>query len=263
MQIVDLSEESLEKFYGLGWIPDTPDHRDLYLALPPLTTSLPTKVDLREHDLPVFNQGRLGSCTGNAVAGAYAHNLKKQGKTVFTPSRLFIYYNARKYINTTDRDSGAVIRDAVKSVNVKGVCTETNWIYDISKFKNKPLRSCYKEAKDHQSITYSRLHRSIDSFKQCISEGLPFVFGFTVYDSFYSKDVAKTGMMTWPTPTEKSHGGHAVMAVGYDDSLEGGRFIIRNSWGSEWGDKGYFYMPYDFIVNSNLTADFWVIETVE
>ena len=99
--------------------------------------------------------------------------------------------------------------------------------------------------------------------KNCLASGLPFVFGFTVYESFYSRDTAVNGMMKWPEKTERSLGGHAVMAVGYDDNLVGGRFIVRNSWSDKWGDKGYFYMPYEYLTNNNLSADFWVIQSVE
>jgi len=249
--------------FGLGWVPDLPDHRDYMLSLPPVVGEIPSKVDLRVNDSPIFNQGHLGSCTGNATAGAYMFNLKKQNEEVFTPSRLFIYYNGRKAINTIKQDSGAMLRDCIKSVNVDGVCPEDLWPYDIEKFKNKPKRKCYRQARDHQSISYSRVPREIDSFKSCLAAGLPFVFGFAVYESFMTRVVAQTGMMVWPSKDEKLYGGHAVCCVGYDDSIEGGRFIIRNSWGDKWGDKGYFYMPYDYLTTKGLADDFWVIQTVE
>jgi len=249
--------------FGLGWVPDLPDHRDYMLSLPPVVGEIPSKVDLRVNDSPIFNQGHLGSCTGNATAGAYMFNLKKQNEEVFTPSRLFIYYNGRKAINTIKQDSGAMLRDCIKSVNVDGVCPEDLWPYDIEKFKNKPKRKCYRQARDHQSISYSRVPREIDSFKSCLAAGLPFVFGFAVYESFMTRAVAQTGMMVWPSKDEKLYGGHAVCCVGYDDSIEGGRFIIRNSWGDKWGDKGYFYMPYDYLTTKGLADDFWVIQTVE
>jgi C1A family cysteine protease len=249
--------------FGFGWVPDLPDHRDYMLSLPPIVGEIPSKVDLRINDSPVFNQGSLGSCTGQATAGAYMFNLKKQNEEVFTPSRLFIYYNGRKAINTVKQDSGAMLRDCIKSVNVDGVCPEDLWPYDITKFKNKPRRKCYRRARNHQSISYSRVPRTLDSFKSCLASGLPFVFGFAVYESFMTRTVAQTGMMTWPSKDEKFYGGHAVCCVGYDDSIEGGRFIVRNSWGDKWGDKGYFYMPYDYLTTKGLADDFWVIQTVE
>jgi C1A family cysteine protease len=247
----------------LGWIPDTPDHRDYMLTLPPLAEELPTKVDLREMDSPIFNQGSLGSCTGNATAGAYMYNLKKQKEAFFTPSRLFIYYNGRKALGTIKQDSGAMLRDCIKSVNTDGVCSEDMWPYDISQFTKKPSRQCYRTARDHQSVSYSRVPRTLDSFKSCLASGLPFVFGFAVYESFMTREVARTGMMPWPSKSEKSYGGHAVCCVGYDDSIDGGKFIVRNSWGDKWGDKGYFYMPYEYLTGKGLADDFWVIQTIE
>lgn len=252
----------LEINKGLGWVPDLPDHRDYYLSLAPIA-NLPTKVDLRENDSAIFDQGRLGSCTAQAIAAAYMHNLKKQNEEMFVPSRLFIYWNERKMIDTVNKDSGAMIRDGIKSINVQGVCDETCWPYDISVFTKKPPRKCYREAKKHQSVAYSRVNRNLDDMKNCLASGLPFVLGFTVYESFYAKETAHGGMMKWPDKSERALGGHAVMAIGYDDSLEGGRFIIRNSWGTNWGDKGYFYMPYEYLTNNNLSADFWVIQSVE
>lgn len=249
--------------FGLGWVPDLPDHRDYMLSLPPMVGEIPSKADLRYQDSPIFNQGQLGSCTGNATAGAYMFNLKKQNEEVFTPSRLFIYYNGRKAINTIKQDSGAMLRDCIKSVNVDGVCSEDLWPYDITRFTRKPRRKCYRQASNHQSISYSRVPRDLDSFKSCLASGLPFVFGFAVYESFMTREVAKTGMMKWPSKEEKCYGGHAVCCVGYDDNLEGGRFIVRNSWGEQWGDKGYFYMPYEYLTTKGLADDFWVIQTVE
>jgi len=261
MQI--FNEEADLPVFSLGWIPDTPDHRDYMLSLPPMAEEIPSKVDLRENDGEVFDQGRLGSCTGNAVAGAYMHNLKKQGKEHFTPSRLFVYYHGRVALGTVKEDSGAMLRDCIKSVNKEGICKELTWPYDIPQFTKKPTKVAYKEASDHQSVSYSRVPRNLDSFKSCLAAGLPFVFGFAVYESFMTREIAKTGMMTWPSKDEKSYGGHAVLAVGYDDNLEGGRFIVKNSWGEKWGDKGYFYMPYEYLTGKGLADDFWVIQTVE
>ena len=247
----------------LGWIPDTPDHRDYMLTLPPMVADLPSTVDLRVNDGPVFDQGSLGSCTGQATAGAYMHNLKKQSEPFFIPSRLFIYYQGRKALRTIKEDSGAMLRDCIKSVHRDGVCDEDHWPYVIASFTKRPSRKSYKQAKKHQSTSYSRVPRSLDGFKSCLAAGLPFVFGFAVYESFMTREVAKTGTMSWPSKEEKSYGGHAVLCVGYDDSLEGGRFIVKNSWSDKWGDKGYFYMPYEYLTGRGLADDFWVIQTVE
>ena len=244
-----------------GWTPEFPDHRDIMFSLPQKIKKLPTKVDLRNDALPIYDQGALGSCTANAISAAYAFDvLKQQEETFYIPSRLFIYYNERVKEGTVDQDSGAMLRDGIKSIKKVGVCAEDSWPYDISKFTNKPTDSCYKEASKNKAILYKKVSRSLYDFKSCLVAGFPFVGGFSVYESFESKEVAQTGKMSMPNPSEKLLGGHAILVMGYDDEL--GCFIVRNSWGSKWGDKGYFYMPYEYLTNSSLSNDFWVIQRV-
>lgn len=246
--------------YHLGWLPDLPDQRDIMYAAPmSVMLQLPAAVDLRTQCPPVYDQGHLGSCTANALTGAYEFDLKKQQKQDFMPSRLFVYYNERALINTVNSDSGAYIRDGIKTMNLQGVCPEKDWVYDIAKFTVKPSTQCYTEAKTCQVKSYQRLVNSLNQLKGCLADGFPFVFGFTVYESFFSDQVKKTGMVPMPKPDEKVEGGHAVCAVGYDDSKS--VFIVRNSYGTNWGAKGYFYMPYAYIT-SNLCSDFWTIRLV-
>jgi C1A family cysteine protease len=257
---------------GYGWKPDLPDHRDFLYATPPaVAAALPTKADLRPNCPPVYDQGQLGSCTANAIAGAIEFNQKKQGLPEFTPSRLFIYYNERVLEGTSPSvDSGAQIRDGIKSVASQGVCKETTWPYNDRnsdpdpcpdcEFAKKPSAACYTEAKQHKIKVYQRLNAAvISTLKGCLAGGYPFVFGFTVYESFESQEVANTGIVPMPGPQEKVVGGHAVVAVGYDDSAQ--QFIVRNSWGANWGLKGYFMMPYGYLTNTNLADDFWTIQT--
>jgi C1A family cysteine protease len=246
-----------------GWQPDLPDHRDLVYAAPrAIIKKIPAKVDLRKSCPVVYDQGELGSCTANAIGGAFEFELLKQDKTKdFTPSRLFIYYNERVMEHTVNTDAGAQIRDGIKSVNKQGVCPETLLPYDIQKFAAKPSTACYKEALKHQVLSYQRVQQTADQMKACLAEGFPFVFGFTVYESFESSTVAKTGKVNMPKKTEGVVGGHAVMAVGYDDKTK--RFIVRNSWGIDWGLKGYFTMPYQYLTDVNLSDDFWTIRIVE
>lgn len=244
-----------------GWTPDVPDHRDLMFSLPKKMKRLPAKVDLRTDELPVFDQGSLGSCTANAVSTAFAFSvLKQKEEALYTPSRLFIYYNTRLMEGNVENDSGATLRNTVKAMNKVGACGEEVWPYVITKFTNKPGDNCYKIAKDNKAIKYERLSRSLYDFKSCLASGFPFVGGFAVYESFESREVAKTGMMVMPGKDEKFYGGHAILVMGYDDSMQ--CFIVRNSWGSKWGDKGYFYMPYDYLLNRQLSDDFWVIQKV-
>jgi len=246
-----------------GWVPDLPDHRDqVYSAPQPVLTQLPPSADLRSGCPPVYDQGQLGSCTANAISGAMEFEQKKQGGQVFMPSRLFIYYNERDIEGTVNSDSGAQIRDGIKSVNSLGVCPETEWPYDITKFADKPTPACYTDAEKCEAVGYQRLNSSnLNQLKGCIASGYPFVFGFTVYDAFESQQVADTGVLNMPAPTETVQGGHAVMAVGYDDATQ--RFTVRNSWGADWGLKGYFTMPYAYITSANLADDFWTIRILK
>jgi C1A family cysteine protease len=245
--------------YKYGWKPDRPDFRDYIYELPS-TQILPTSVDLRSNCPPVYDQGQLGSCTANAIAGALEYDQIKQRETPFTPSRLLIYYDERKMEGTINSDSGAAIRDGVKIVNQQGACPEAEWPYDISQFAVSPPAQCYVDAAKYKAVVYQRIPRSLSLMKSCLASGYPFVLGFTVYDSFESSQVAQTGVMPMPSPGESVLGGHAVLAVGYDDSKQ--MWTVRNSWGSSWGAQGYFYMPYAYLLNSGLSSDFWTIRSV-
>lgn len=245
-----------------GWRPDLPDCRDrMYSAPRSVLRALPASVDLRPQCPSVYDQGELGSCTGNAIAGVHEFCQLKEKQSAFTPSRLFIYYNERSMENTVGSDAGAEIRDGIKSVNTQGVCPEAMWPYDISQFTKKPPAKCYTEGKKHQALKYERIARSLAQMKACLASGFPFVLGFTVYESFESAAVARTGKAPLPKAGEQVLGGHAVGAVGYDDKQ--GRFTVRNSWGPDWGMKGYFTLPYEFLTNPDLSDDFWSIRIVE
>ena len=247
---------------GYGWVPDLPDQRDMmYGAVRAIPAALPASVDLRPHCSPVEDQGQLGSCTGNAIAGAVEFLEKKDGVPFVNVSRLFIYYNERVIEHTVNSDSGAMIRDGIKTLVKYGVCAEKKWPYVISKFTNKPTAACFKEALTHQVQAYARL-QTIGEMRACLADGYPFVFGFTVYEGFESQAVAKTGTVSMPNKSkEKMLGGHAVLAVGYNDAQK--RFLVRNSWGPGWGLKGYFTMPYAYLGDRNLSDDFWTVRRQE
>lgn len=255
-----LRARQVERF---GWVPDLPDARDfMYSAPEAILTKMPKKVDLRGTNMPpVYDQGSLGSCTANAIGAAFEFGQVKQGLKDFMPSRLFIYYNERAMEGTIDTDSGAMIRDGMKSVAKVGVCTEVTWPYDIPKFTEKPPTKAYTEAKKHQALVYRRVLGQLHQMQGCLAQGYPFVFGFAVYESFMSPEVAKTGKVPLPPRGEQMIGGHAVLAVGYDDSKQA--FIVRNSWGDKWGIKGYCEMPYGYLTDPQLARDFWAIYTVE
>lgn len=249
------------KWYG--WKPDLPDFRDMTYKMPylgPLT--LPAIVDLRP-GMPkvIYDQGALGSCTACAIGAAVQYSqMRQKPQWDFTPSRLFIYYNERAMEGTISADSGAMIRDGIKSVNSQGVCREDMCPYDISKFRNKPSMKAYKNALLHKALSYQRMGHHLNSLKSVLADGTPFVFGFTVYNCFESDEVGKTGVLQMPAPTDKVLGGHAVLACGYDDTNR--TFLVRNSWGDDWGQGGYFTIPYDYLLNPNLADDFWAITAV-
>ncbi|HMH24365.1 MAG TPA: C1 family peptidase [Puia sp.] len=250
------------RFLSYGWQPDLPDQRDLIYSAPHVAAKkLPKSVDLRTHCPAVYDQGQLGSCTANAIGGAIEFDLMKQKAPVFMPSRLFIYYNERVIENTVSSDNGAQIRDGIKTVNQQGVCNERDWPYNTSEFAQKPHSTCYDQALKHKVLSYHRVTRSISQMEGCLADGFPFVFGFTVYESFEGDLVAKNGTLNMPAKSEKVVGGHAVLAVGYNDTQK--RFIVRNSWSDSWGQKGYFTIPYDYLMNDNLSDDFWTVRMLQ
>ncbi|OGW94952.1 MAG: hypothetical protein A3K16_02490 [Omnitrophica bacterium RIFCSPLOWO2_01_FULL_45_24] len=241
-----------------GWVPDLPDQRDyLYTAIKPVVR-LPDKVDLRQLCSGVEDQGSLGSCTAQALAGniEFLDNMPDSKYT--DVSRLFIYYNERVLIDTVDYDSGASLRDGIKTLKADGVCLEALWPYLTARFDKRPAKRCYAEARKRRIESYHRIETLRDMLV-CLAEGYPFVFGFTVYESFESPAVAKTGVAHMPRKGESVTGGHAVMAVGYIQKAK--RFIVRNSWGKSWGMSGYFTIPFQYL--EELADDFWTIRRVQ
>lgn len=263
--------------FKMGWIRDLPDVRDHVFAAPrALLRQLPAKVDLRPNfRFDPYDQGHIGSCTANAIAGAIQYTRVKAEQTPdFTPSRLFIYYNERAAEHTIPIDNGAMIRTGIKSVAKLGVCKEETWPYDdtpadpdtnlfppTSKAILKPSAQAYKEALNFQVLSYTRLTQSLQQLKACLAAGFPFTLGFAVYSSLYDDADRPKTIVPLPSPTDTHLGGHAVLGVGYDDETQ--RFIIRNSWGTDVQDKGYFYLPYAYVLDANLASDFWTIRMVE
>lgn len=233
-----------------GWKPDTKDTRDYQFAAPRL--KLPKTVDLRSKLSAVKNQSTLGSCTGHAV-GAYMEFLYPSRPNF---SRLFLYYNGRAIDGTTAEDAGAQIRSVVKATSKLGGCRETLDPYDIKKFAQRPSNEAFEDGLRSKIGSYARI-TSLNALRGALADGKPVVFGFMVYEGFESEEVAKTGILQMPGKDETCYGGHAVLAVGYDDNKK--RVIVRNSWGRSWGQKGYFTMPYDYIADNDLADDFWTM----
>jgi C1A family cysteine protease len=221
--------------------------------------ALPALVDLRPGCSPIENQGQLGSCTGQAIAGLVEY-LNRKAKKNLDVSRLFIYYQERLLYGTVNYDSGAYLRDGIKAVNKFGAPLESLWPYIIGRFAIKPSAAAYKDALKRRVGAYRRI-TDFDGVKTALAQGYPVVMGFNVYSSFQTLAVARTGQMPYPNvQTERLLGGHAVALVGYRDSTQ--QFIARNSWGTGWGDRGYFYMPYQVVQNTSMSSDFWIITSV-
>lgn len=237
------------------WKREPVDARDRIYK--PTAMVLPKTVDLRQYCSTIEDQGQLGSCTGNAIAGIIEYLNRKANKNIDV-SRLFIYYEERVLEGTVLQDSGAYIRDGIKVVNKKGAPLESIWPYNVNKFAIRPNAAAYADGLKRTAGSYEKVV-NFAGVKNALARGFPVVIGFDVYESFYN--IGTNGIMPYPNVnTEQLLGGHAVAIVGYNDNTQ--RFICRNSWGTSWADRGYFYMPYRVIQNTTMSSDFWIITSV-
>jgi C1A family cysteine protease len=189
--------------------------------------------------------------------------MKKRWKTPsanFTPSRLFLYYNQRLIEGTVDSDSGSSLRSAMKVAQSVGCPHETFWPYDTTKFKVRPPGQTYYDSKFHKIQSYQSVAQTHDSVCSVLASGYPIVFGFAAFQSLESQETAKSGVIPMPGAKEEMIGGHAVLLVGYEEATK--LFILRNSWGSDWGMAGYATMPYDYVLNADMADDFWTAQTI-
>jgi C1A family cysteine protease len=257
----------------MNWKPDIPDNRDMLYGEP--KGIIKESIDLRFYDSVIENQGSLGSCTGHAITSMLelSYNIKevtefrkiaKIKESQFAGhvlpkqlSRLFLYYNEREIEGTVNSDNGAMIRSGIKVCKKIGVCQEVVWPYKIQGYKIRPHNYAYIDAMDYKIKKYKRVE-SLPQTLSALSNKKPVVFGFSVYESFMTEKVSKTGIMPYPKKTEKLIGGHAVLAVGYN--LKKRQILVKNSWGKSWGLGGYFWMPFNVIKNRNMSDDFWVVE---
>ena len=247
----------MNRVYSL--IADLPDFRDIAFAdVVKVTEPAPLLVDLRTTHLlsPVKDQGQLGSCTANAGTSIVEFAQRKAGRTPEPLSRLMYYYLERAMEHTVHTDSGAQIRDGIKAMCKTGACPESIFPYAVDHFTKRPPARCYAAAAPNKISKYARL-TGTDDMVNCLAAGFPFTFGFSVYQSFESNEVANTGRVPVPDRSEKLLGGHAVHAIGYD--LPNRQFVVRNSWGTDWGQAGDCLMPFDYLANTNLCSDVWVV----
>lgn len=273
--------------YGMGWIPDKPDHRDYTMKHPtishlltkigivkkdPIPTTPPTRVDLREWCSPIENQGDLGSCTANSGAGLIEYFERRAFGKYFNGSRLFLYKVTRNLMGLSG-DTGAEIRSTIGSIVMLGIPPEKYMPYDTKNYDNEPTAMCYALAADYKAVKYLRLDTPniakndlLTKIKINIAAGIPSMFGFTVYESY--KQAENDGKIPFPSTNENQVGGHAIVAIGYDDSMvttnnidkksTTGAFLIRNSWGTKWGNGGYGNLPYEYVLQE-LAMDWWTL----
>ena len=248
-----------------GWLHELSDERDYRYSVyryAEATAPLPSSVDLRPKCPPVYDQNGWGSCVAQATAGALEFDRMGQRLVDFTPSRMFVYYNGRAMEGTTKTDGGMYVRDAMKVAATLGAPPETIWTQTQAHLLKKPSAKAYAEALKHQALQYLKLDNTqVDQLRACLAAGFPFVFGATLYASFESAAAQKTGIVPMPKSKEQVLGGHAQLAVGYNDAT--GRFLVRNSWGTGWALAGYEWMPYDYLTSTKLCDDFWTIRKVE
>ena len=219
--------------------------------------AIPNKIDLRDASSmpPVYDQGAIGSCTAQALCAAFTFE-----HSDFDGSRLFLYYNGRVLDNNVAIDAGATLADGIKTLQTYGLCPESEWPYIEDEFATKPPDSCYSNALNHKAIKVYNVPKNLKAMQATLASGIPFVAGIKVFTSFESKSVSNTGKVSMPKTKDKLLGGHAILVCGYNNTTN--EWIVRNSWGPSWGDKGYFYLPYKYLLKPRLSADFWAIEAV-
>lgn len=295
-RIAEREIEMVEAPHAMGWIRDLPDFRDYSVKQDDVSIQLkklnqrsvkenlkavgvatespvtiPPTMDLRPWCSPVENQANLGSCTANAGVGVVEYFERRAFGTDVDASRLFLYKVTRDLLGVTG-DSGAYLRTTMAALKLFGVPPEKYCPYNVADFDKEPTAFCYAFAENYKAISYYRLDPPntppatlLNTIKTNLAAGLPAMFGFTVYSSY--AQASTSGKFPFPTAGEKIVGGHAVVAVGYDDTMRitntapgsavtVGALLIRNSWGAAWGAAGYGWLPYEYVLRA-LAVDWW------
>lgn len=254
--------EPQERDRRLGWVPDVPDIRDHHFSLSQRIVGqqieVPTSLRLQDSPFmpPVWDQREMGSCTGQGVAATIMFDRAKDGQPPLSPSRLQLYYNGRIPLGTTGVDSGAMIRDVIKGAAQFGAADEKYWPYTESRLLKPPNKRAIQYGKRRVVTEYLRVDQTEEAIIMALASQHLITFGFMVYDSFMSRETARTGVARMPQPGERAQGGHAVVLCGYERAAR--IFHVRNSWGTDWGMNGYFTMPMEYVLNNRLSDDFWI-----
>lgn len=216
------------------------------------TNKLPIKIDLRSRMPPVYDQLKMGSCSANAITSAVEYDISG-----FRGSRLFLYYNEKVLENEKSNDSGAILFDGIRALVKYGICEESYYPYIPEHFNKEPPVAAYTNALLQRDISIKKLDNDMNSLKNCLVSGSPFVTSIYIFTSFESDTTAANGVIPSPSRLDENLGGHAILICGYDDAS--GCWIGQNSWGTTWGDKGYFYLPYVYLLDSSLSSEAWSI----
>lgn len=246
---------------GKGCRRDVKDPRDHEFKFKAARVHVPAEVDLRKWMPPILDQGEIGSCVSHSITSALRWHLRRAGAAYDPLSRLQVYYYARYLEKTILEDAGCEIRNGIKSVQKFGAAKEDLWPYIENKFTIEPPDEVKRLGMLWTSLTYERVPVGVNSLKVALAEGFPVVIGISLFDSFESGDVEKTGIVPFPDiENESMTGGHAMLCVGYGQKP--GYFTVANSWSEEWGDKGYCYIPEKYIGSPKFGSDYWIIKNL-